>query len=121
MTANAMSSAPTPHNISSPPEDVYDDDAARHTEEFLANMAQEAQCYAADGYLSDSPIHITANMMENDDIWILSTAPTPAPTDKTPKFTELGRGEQISAILPVIPAPAHEYFWQAEHGHLTKR
>ena len=109
MTANAMSSAPTPHNISSPPEDVYDDDAAMQTEEFLANMAQEAQCYDADGYLSDSPIHITANMMENDDIWILSTASTPAPTDKAPKFTDLGRGEQISAILPVIPAPAHEY------------
>lgn len=103
MTANAMSSAPTQQDISSPPEDVYDDDAARQTEEFLANLAHEAQTYDDDGYLSDTPIHITANMMENDDIWILSTASTSAPADKAPKFIELGRGEQISAILPMVP------------------
>ena len=58
-------------------------------------------------------------MMENDDFWILSTAPVPASTDKALKFTELGRGEQISAILPVIPVPACEYFWVAEHDKLT--
>ncbi len=79
----------------------------------LDNLAHEDQCYDNDGYLSDSPIHVTANMMENDDFWILSTAPAPASTDKAPKFTELGRGEQILAILPVIPAPAREYFWVA--------
>ena len=119
MTANAMSSAPTPHNISSPSEDIYDDDAAMQTEEFLAHLAHEAQGYNDEGYLSDSPIHVTANMMENDDFWILSTAPVPASTDKALKFTELGRGEQISAILPVIPVPACEYFWVAEHDKLT--
>jgi hypothetical protein len=74
MTAHNMSSAPTTQDTFSSPEDVYEKDAARHTEEFLANLVYNSHDNEHDGYSSqnDDPVHVTANMMENDDLWILS-------------------------------------------------
>ncbi len=65
MTANSMSSAPLSRTIQNPYPDS-EDDAAQDTEDFLASLAYEHD----DGYISpdDQPVHITANMMENDEV-----------------------------------------------------
>ncbi len=72
MTANTMSSAPAT-NKNEPNSDEYDEEeAAIHTEEFLANLLYEAN--VEDGYVSagDGTVHITANMVTNDDLWFTS-------------------------------------------------
>jgi hypothetical protein len=66
-----MSSTPLSRIIQNPYPDS-DDDAAQDTEDFLASLAYKHN----DGYISpdDQPVHITANMMENDDVWMLTAA-----------------------------------------------
>ncbi len=68
-----MSSAPLPRTIQNPDPDS-EDEAAEDAEDFLAGLA-----YAHDdGYISpdDQIVRITANMMENDDVWMVTLAGT---------------------------------------------
>ena len=73
MTAHAMSSA----QANTTPEVTFDDnedEASKHTEAFLANLMHEiGGTDTDDGYTSsgDGPIRITANMMYDDDVWLL--------------------------------------------------
>ena len=80
-----MSSAPA-NNITDdsnddrqPPDYDEYEDAARHTEEFLASFMHDSD----DGY-DDEPVRITANMMSStdDDMWILEPDQN-EPSDKT--------------------------------------
>ncbi len=76
MTANAMSSSPANNETDDPNDDRqppdYDEyeDAARHTEEFLASFMHNS-----DDCSNDEPVRITANMMSraDDDMWILAS------------------------------------------------
>jgi hypothetical protein len=71
MTANAMSSAPA-NSIPAPDRDDYQEAADLHTEAFLANLMLKV-LNGNDGYTSadEDPVQITANMMANDDLWLL--------------------------------------------------
>ena len=108
-----MSSAPATTNLDT----VCDDEeeaAAQHTEAFLASLMFEDNTGTDDGYTSsgEGPVQITANMMSNDEFWLLhpdttvppsrsndptlSVASTPAvPVELQPKLP--------SANLPSIP------------------
>ncbi len=72
MTANAMSSAPDTTNYELHSDEYDEEEAARHTEEFLANLLYQST--VEDGYVSagDDTVHITANMVTNDDLWFTS-------------------------------------------------
>jgi hypothetical protein len=60
-----------PRPITDPTDDLppdYDEneDAATYTEEFLASfMRNSYDCY------DDEPVHITAKMISNDEMWLL--------------------------------------------------
>jgi hypothetical protein len=86
-----MSSAPA--NTTPTPEENVDDDedeASKHTEAFLANLMHEiGGTDTDDGYTSsgDGPIRITANMMYDDDVWLLhsdTTIPETSTEDPRP-------------------------------------
>ncbi len=75
MTANELSSAPARTELE------YESDneskharAARHTEEFLANMLYEVHTQGDENYLpsNDGPVRVTANMISGEEFWILS-------------------------------------------------
>ena len=83
-----MSSAPdTTTKEYEPHSDEYDDDeAARHTEEFLANLMYQST--VEDGYASagDDTVHVTANMVSEVDLWFTAAAseqPAHAPPART--------------------------------------
>ena len=90
MTANTVSSAPATNKYE-PNSDEYDEEeAAIHTEEFLANLLYESN--VEDGYVSagDNTVHITANMVTDDDLWFTSEeselSPQPPPALTTPQY-----------------------------------
>jgi hypothetical protein len=99
VTANAMSSAPANNLTDDPTDDLppdYDEyeDAARHTEKFLASfMHNSDDCY------DDEPVHITANMMSNDEMRLLSSEPD----NSSPA---LSRGNQSSENETALAAAA---------------
>ncbi len=83
MTVNIMSSAPanTTHDSTC---DEYEDIVDQQTEAFLAGCMYDTTtdtdyCYTSSG---DGPVQITANMLSDDDIWLLhsDTALPPART-----------------------------------------
>ena len=67
-----MSSAPDTNNNEPHPDEYDEEEAAIHTEEFLANLLYEST--VEDGYVSagDDTVHITANMVTDDDLWFTS-------------------------------------------------
>ena len=86
MTVNTMSSAPanTTHESTC---DEYDDAVDQHTEAFLASCMYDATTDTDYGYSSsgDGPVRITANMMSDDDVWLLHSD-TALPTATTAAF-----------------------------------
>ena len=95
MTANVMSSAPNTNKYE-PNSDEYDEEeAATHTEEFLANLLYESN--VEDGYVSagDDIVHITANMVTDDDLWFTSEE-SELPPQQPPALTT----PQYQATLP---------------------
>jgi hypothetical protein len=111
MTAHAMSSAPA----NAPPEVTFDDDkdeASKHTEAFLANLMYEIGGTDTDGgYTSsgDGPIRITANMMYNDDVWLLhsdTANPEPATDDPRPAIA-LNPAESNAHLSFLQPSPSN--------------
>jgi hypothetical protein len=110
MTANAMSSAPAITNL----ETVCDDEeeaAAQHTEAFLASLMVEDRTVTDDGYTSsgEGPVHITANMMTNDELWLLHSDTTVPPTisnDPTPSvFSTPAVPIELQPTLPSATLP----------------
>ena len=122
MIANAASSAPDPQTTSTSPDPYDDEEAARQTEEFLASLMQETYAREDDGYLSpdDEPVRVFANMLTDDDLWILSDTAAPSGKDAVQDDLKLSRGERISLVLPVIPPIAHPTFWELEHDKLQQ-
>ena len=108
-----MSSAPATTNLDT----VCDDEeeaAAQHTEAFLASLMFEDNTGTDDGYTSsgEGPVQITANMMSNDELWLLhpdTTVPPSRSNDPTPSVASTPavpvelQPKLPSANLPSIP------------------
>jgi hypothetical protein len=83
MTVNTMSSAPanTTHDSTC---DEYEDTVDQQTEAFLASCMYDTTTDTDYGYTSsgDGPVRITANMLSDDDVWLMhsDTALPPATT-----------------------------------------
>ncbi len=100
MTAQYVSSAPTPKLTVTFEENDEDSDAAQETEAFLAGLMEDSYADEDDGYLSPDnvPVRAYANMLSSDDLWILST--DKSGKDVVPDLPGMGQGERISISLP---------------------
>jgi hypothetical protein len=100
-----MSSAPANNITDDPNDDLpppdYDEyeDAARHTEEFLASFMHNS-----DDFSENEPIHITANMMSNadEDMWLLSSDQD----DSAPAVTRGQQNNDSDTTLAVAATPS---------------
>jgi hypothetical protein len=114
--ANAASSAPDPQTTSTSPEPYDDEEAVRQTEEFLASLMQETYAREDGTYARE----VFANMLTDDDLWMLSDTASPSGKDAVQDGLKLSRVERLSLVLPVIPTIAHPTFWELEHDKLQQ-
>ena len=119
MTANSMSSAPLSRTIQNPDPDS-EDEAAQDAEDFLASLAYTHD----DGYISpdDQVVRITANMMANDDVWMLTAADavqTEPPASSATKSNET-RNESPSTKPTTVELEAQFLQWERTRltGHI---
>jgi hypothetical protein len=109
VTANSMSSAPdTTTEEYEPHSDEYDEDeAARHTEEFLANLMYQST--VEDGYVSagDDTVHVTANMVSGDDLWFTSVE-LEQPAQAPPALTSAHTLTTTTGSYPPTTLPPNE-------------
>jgi hypothetical protein len=93
-----MSSAPAITNLE-PDCDDEEETAAQYNEAFLASLVFEDRTGTNDGGYTSSgegPVQITANMMSNDELWLLhsdTTVPSTRSDDPTPSVL----------ITPAVP------------------
>lgn len=125
MTAHSMSSAPTPLPTD-PTTPDSEEEAARYTEEFLASLAYEATADDDNGYVSPdgTTVHVTANMMGDDDLLLMTPAQAAYPTQgSAPQSTSLSEKDEHQQghgpTPPPTPAELEAHFLQLERDRIT--